>query len=304
MKLNRRNFIKSSSLIFSGLLLNTDELLSYTISDQAKDLRELRNSIGTFTKKGGTIGYYVDNDVLVVVDAQFPDTAKEFFGELKTKTNRNIDYLFNTHHHRDHTMGNYYLRQFTNDIIAHKNCPRLQHKQNDGTENESKVVTANITFDNEMYLTLPNEKITSSYLGVAHTSGDIVIHFENANVAHLGDLVFNNVYPYIDNTAECSVKSWIMVLDRVIKKFDSDTKFIFGHANKPENVVGTKEDVIRKRNYLEALYNYVEKLTNEGKTINEIANTNTIPGFDNIKELWDGARKMNLKATAEQVSKL
>lgn len=301
MNLNRRTFLKSSSILMGGIALQGHKSLETIIFQDSNKLNEIRSSIGTFNEKGGTIGWYVEGETVIVIDSQFPDTAKNFKSELETKTAGRINYLINTHHHKDHTMGNFYLKDFTENIVAHTNCPRLQIKQNKGKETESKVVTANITFDKKINFSLPKEKMTTTHFGQAHTSGDIVVHFENANVAHVGDLVFNNVFPYIDNTAECSVENWSKVLGKIINYFDKDTKFIFGHSNSTENTIGNIQDVKNKQKYLEALFEYVSGKARSGMTVDEIANTNTIPSFDNLIELWDGAKKMNLRATAEQI---
>lgn len=298
MSIDRRAFLKGSTILLGGILLQGNNRL-YNYVNGNGNFREINNSIGVYNEKGGTIGWYMDSDVIIVIDSQFPDTAKNFFNNIQKKTNNKINFLFNTHHHNDHTKGNYFLKNFTNNIIAHKNCVRLQTETNAG--NENNIVKANITFVDELKLTLPKEVITAKYFGQAHTGGDIVVHFENNNIAHLGDLVFNNVYPFIDNKGECSVKEWAATLERILKYFDNNTKFIFGHADSNENVLGQRDDLIRMQSYLIALYEYVYKNIKEGKTSEQIIETNTIPSFNNLKEVWEGARKMNLKATFEQI---
>ena len=300
MNLNRRSFIKSSSLLLGGILIHEKDIFGLSINE-VQNLRSVRNNIRIYNEKGGTIGCYVEGDTVIVIDSQFPDSASNFKNELNSLTTRKINYLINTHHHNDHTMGNYYLKEFTENILAHVNCPRLQIKHNKGKETEKQVVTANLTFENNLHISLPKEKLNTLYFGKAHTSGDIVVHFENSNVAHLGDLVFNNVYPYIDNSAECSIENWIVVLEKIENHFDMDTKFVFGHANNKDNVTGGIKELTKKRNYLEALYSTVSEQVKNGKTIDQISDSNSIPGFDNIIELWEGARKMNLRATAEQL---
>ena len=301
MNLNRRTFLKSSSVIVGSLILQGSKKLT-ALNLQSKNFREVKNNFGLFNENGGTIAWYVNNDEVVVIDSQFPDSAKNFMTDLKTKTSNKINYLFNTHHHRDHTMGNTVLREFTDKIISQKNCPELQVMQSKGKENEKLVVTADITFAEEIIVKLNNEIIKAKHFGPAHTGGDIVIHFENLNIAHAGDLVFNSAYPYIDNNGGGSVKEWIEALNKVIEYYDKDTKFVFGHADKDENVMGDKNDVVDMRNYLMTLYDYVEKLVKEGKSPDQIAETNIIPGTTERFEKWDGAKKMNLKNTAEQLT--
>lgn len=297
MNIDRRNFIKNSSLLVGGIFLNDGIHKKVFGKPNKPDIKIIRDKFGVYNEKGGTIGWFADKEDVVVVDAQFPETAENFMSEMKSKSIQKIKYLFNTHHHNDHTRGNTYLKNFTQDIIAHANCPRLQMQQNN---KDNTIVTADITFNEELKIKLGNENLTAIHFGQAHTGGDIVVHFEGINIAHLGDLVFNQVYPYIDNAGECSVENWIYVLEDILEYFDDDTKFIFGHAITDDLVTGNKNDIRKKKDYLEALYNYVNKQVLDGKSAEEIAETNTIPGFDNLKEKWDGARKMNLKATAEQ----
>ncbi len=300
MKLDRRSFLKTSSVFFGGLLLQGHKPIEHILFDQ-NNFRELRNTIGVYNEKGGTIGWYVKEDMIIVIDSQFPDTAKNFKNELDSKSTGEINYLINTHHHNDHTLGNFFLKDFTKNIVAHENCTKLQLKHNKGKETEGQVVTANTTFNNMWRIKLPDEYLTASHLGKAHTGGDIIIHFENSNIVHLGDLVFNNVYPYIDNNGECTVTGWVEVLDKILNQFDKDTKFIFGHANSNEKITGSKTDLIDMRDYLQSLIDYVALKIKEGKTLDQIAETNTIPGHNSRIELWEGARKMNLMATAEQL---
>jgi cyclase len=300
MNLDRRTFIKSSSLFLGGILLQGHKSLSSLRFDD-ENFRVIRKNFGLYNENGGTIAWYVNDDSVVVIDSQFPDSVKNFITDLKTKTSNKINFLFNTHHHRDHTMGNFVLREITDKIVSQTNCPRLQIKQSKGAEDEKMVVTADITFDDEMLIKLPKENVKSQFFGAAHTGGDITIHFENLNIAHLGDLVFNKVYPYIDNFGEGSVSGWIEVLEKVYNYFDTDTKFVFGHANINENVFGDKSAIMNMKNYLIALNNYVTEKVKNGMTPDQVAETNTVPGFDDKVEMWKGARKMNLKAAAEQI---
>ena len=56
------------------------------------------------------------------------------------------------------------------------------------------------TFSESWSQKVGRETITARYYGRAHTDGDAVIHFENANIVHCGDLVFNRRFPYIDRS--------------------------------------------------------------------------------------------------------
>ena len=293
--MNRKEFLKSVALIGSGLTLQGNTFLSFF---KGKDFtfQELRNGIGIYVNRGGTIGWLVNKDAVIVIDAQFPDTAEIFWSEIKKLTGRKIDILFNTHHHRDHTSGNVFLSEFSKSIVAHENCVRLQKTRNTGTELDKNKVYANITFDKSWSLTIGKENMFAYHLVPAHTGGDAIFHFVNSNIVHMGDLVFNGVYPWVNKDDEASLRGWITFLEDAINHFDNDTLFIFGHSYSPEKVYGNKDDLRYMRNYIEALLKIVSKLKSDGKTNDEIMKIESVPGFENMKALWDGALKANVKA--------
>jgi glyoxylase-like metal-dependent hydrolase (beta-lactamase superfamily II) len=302
MNYNRRSFIKSSSFLIGALLYPRKNILGAINFYNFEGIKKIGPNIGVYTEKGGTIGWYVSDDAVVVVDSQFPDSAQNFVLELKKKTNRKIDILFNTHHHGDHTSGNYYLKDFVEEIVAQENCVKLQKKFYGQGEQKDNQVYAGKTFKDDWQLDLGKEKIKAYYFGSAHTSGDAVLHFQNANVVHMGDLVFNNTYPYMDRPAGCTASGSIMVLEKVASVFDKDTKFICGHADIDENVTFSINELRKMRDYFTALLEFVNKEIKAGKSLTEILKAASVPGFTNLTERWEGAKDMNLKAAYEELS--
>ncbi len=299
--MNRKDFLKSALLIGAGFTLQGSRLFSF-VDSKNYTFKELRNGIGIYVNRGGTIGWLVNNDAVVVIDAQFPDTAEIFMHELQKKTERKIDILFNTHHHRDHTSGNTYIAKFTKSIVANDNCVRLQKTRNVGTELDKNKVYANKTFEKSWSASLAKEDLFAYHLVPAHTGGDAVFHFVNSNVVHMGDLVFNRVYPWVNKEDEASLRGWISFLDDAVNHFDNDTLFIYGHSYSPDKVYGNKEDLRFMRNYIEALLTTVKKLKSEGKKDVEILKIKSIPGFESMKALWDGALAANVKAALIELS--
>ena len=302
MKTNRRSFIKSSSLLMGALLYPAKNIFGTINFFNPEGIKEIGPNIGIYTERGGTIGWYVSDHAVVVVDSQFPDSAQNFVGELKKKTKRKIDILFNTHHHGDHTSGNFYLKDFVNEIVAQENCVKLQEKFYGKGERKEKQVYAGTTFKDEWELDLGNEIIKASYFGNAHTSGDAVLHFQNANVVHMGDLVFNHAYPYMDRPAGCTASGSIKVLEKAASVFDNDTKFICGHADTDENVTFSIDGLREMRDYFSALLEFVGKEMQSGKTLTEIQKAAGVPRFENLTERWEGAKDMNLKAAYEELN--
>ena len=285
MSLDRRQFVVLSALGFVGTL--GDRLVFAQAPAQAPtvpEFKDVRRNVGTFTARGGTIGYLVTPDAVVVVDSQFADTAPMFLKGLQPKTSRKIDFLINSHHHPDHTGGNKVMQPNVGKIVAHVNVPGLQKKQAATAKSEDNQAYADTTFDKDWKTTVGKETVSARYYGPAHTSGDIAITFENANIVHLGDLMSFQRNPRADRPAGASVPNWIPVLDRIVKDHSNDTVYIFGHSKVGERVTGSSKDLMDLRNYFTALVDYAKKQIAAGKSQEEIVKgTMAIPGFEHYE---------------------
>ena len=185
---NRREFLTTSSLALVGGAFGR---LPLRAQDATPRFEELRRNVGAFHMRGGTIGWLISDDALVVVDSQYPDTASACLSGLKMRSSRMIDVLVNTHHHGDHTGGNKVLRAATREIVSHANVPGLQRRQARQRGTVANQAYPDTTFDENWRMDAGDEVVSARYYGSAHTSGDVVVTFERANIAHLGDLLFN-----------------------------------------------------------------------------------------------------------------
>ena len=285
MDVNRREFVVLSALGFAGAFGSRSLFAQAPAGAPAQPptvpmFADVRRNVGVFTARGGTMGYLVTPDAVVVVDSQFADTAPMFLEGLKPKTSRKIDLLINSHHHPDHTGGNKVMQPNVGKIVAHVNVPGLQKKQAAQQKSEANQAYADTTFDKDWKASVGKETVSARYYGPAHTSGDIAITFENANVVHLGDLMSFQRNPRADRPAGASVPNWITVLERVTKDHGGDTVYIFGHSKVGERVTGSSKDVLELRNYLSALVDYAKKQIAAGKSQEEILKTAAIPGFE------------------------
>src|SRR5690606_2779307 len=109
-------------------------------------------------------------------------------------------------------------------------------------------------------------------------NGDAMIHFQNANIVHTGDLVFNRRYPFIDRSAGANIKNWINVLQKAMDQFDNDTLFVFGHSLDPEKYTGNKADIKAFQSYLESLLTCVGGQVKANQSLEELLKTPSIPG--------------------------
>jgi cyclase len=131
-----------------------------------------------------------------------------------------------------------------------------------------------------------DETITTRHYGPGHTGGDIVIVFEKANVAHMGDLMFNRAHPVIDRANGASIANWIVTLGKVAGDLPADTIYIFGHAGTGLPVTGSRADLQHHAGYLTALLEYVRAQVKAGKTREDVlALRDVIKGFEDYGPL-------------------
>ncbi|HVK97365.1 MAG TPA: MBL fold metallo-hydrolase [Flavisolibacter sp.] len=297
--MNRKIFIKNTALFAGAGLLLQHKAFAALLQRSNITVKMIRDNVGYFTERGGTIGFLLSNDGIVVIDSQFPDTAPHLIDDLKKRSAAPIKFLLNTHHHGDHTGGNIAFKGIVEHVVAHKNA-LINHKAVTEKNNTAdKQLYADLTFDDSMKLKIGREKIKSHYFGPAHTNGDAVYHFQKANIMHLGDLMFNKRPPFVDRSTGANMNNWIKVLDQVIKKSNRDTIYIFGHSLTPGEETGTAEDLKKFQDYLGKVLQFAEQEFKRGVPKEAFIKNTAIPGVTE----WSGQGiERPLTAAFEEVS--
>jgi glyoxylase-like metal-dependent hydrolase (beta-lactamase superfamily II) len=203
--------------------------------------------------------------------------------ELKKISSKPINFLINTHHHGDHTGGNLAFKGLAEKVVGHANCLANHQKIASAQKSQDKQLFADTVFQDQWKAKVGTERIQAHYFGAGHTNGDIVVHFENANIAHMGDLMFNKRFPFIDRAGGANIQSWINVLDKTVAKFDKDTLFVFGHSADPLKVTGGKEEIRAMQNYLEKLLSFVKNEIKAGKSKEDVLKAQSIPGAEDFQ---------------------
>lgn len=281
MPLSRRNFlISTAAAAATGALIPARFAQAWQTQTAVPVFTPIRRNIGYFTMRGGTIGYMVNPSGVVVVDSQFPPEAKACLDGLNARSKgRGVDVLLNTHHHGDHTGGNIAFRGVAKKVVAHKQAAEHMHAP-PGAEPPVDQLYPDTTFTDTWSTTVGDEKVTTKFYGRAHTSGDATITFEQANIVHMGDLLFNQRHPVVDRAAGASLHGWMSVLDGVAKDHDANTTYIFGHANTNLPVLGAASDLYLFRDYIGAVLALVDGHIKAGKSRDDmLAMREPLKGF-------------------------
>jgi cyclase len=281
--MHRRQFIRYSALGAGLLLLSPTDLLATLFQQDPWKIKMLTKDIGIFTERGGTILFYLSKKGIVVVDSQFPDQSKHLIDALKKQSNQPFQLLINTHHHGDHSGGNIAFKGMVPHVLAHENSKANQERVAKEQKKEDQQLYPDQTYITSWSEKHGKERITLHYFGAAHTNGDSLVHFEKANIVHMGDLLFNRRHPFIDRSSGASIANWILLLEKVQKQFTPKTTYVFGHAAEGYEVTGSGEDLEAFSDYLTKLLAFAEMEIKAGKTKEDFIKNTAIPGVTEWK---------------------
>ena len=301
MSPTRRAFVATSASAAAATLLRPAFAFGRQAQEAQAVFTPIRDNVGYFTMRGGTIGYLVNADAVAVVDSQFPEQATACIAGLNERSGgRAVDCLINTHHHGDHTGGNLVFRGNAKHVVAHAKAAEHMHNP-PGAEPPADQLYPDVTFTESWSTDLGDEKVWARHYGRAHTSGDIVVTFEQANVAHMGDLVFHRRHPVVDRAAGATLRGWMTVLDRTLADHPKDTVYIFGHAAVGLQPVGTWTDLARYHDYIGAVLTWVGDQIRAGMSRDDILAVQApLAGFEDFGPFGNpGAREIRTCAYEE-----
>lgn len=297
--MHRRIFIRNTGILTGSALLFQKQVLAGMFTSFDYSVRMLRRNAGIFTERGGTIGFLLSKDGIVVIDAQFPDTSLHLIDHLKKRSTHPFRYLLNTHHHGDHTAGNISFKGVVEHVVAHENSLANQKSVAEKANSLDRQLLPDMSFKEDWMMKMGDEKIKAYYYGPGHTNGDAIYHFDEANIMHVGDLMFNKRHPFVDRSAGASMEGWIKDLDKIIRKADKDTIIIFGHSLNPGEETGTIEDLKKFQDYLGKVLNFAEDEVKKGTSKEDFIKNTSIPG---VTEWTGNGIERPLTAAYDEVS--
>jgi glyoxylase-like metal-dependent hydrolase (beta-lactamase superfamily II) len=185
---------------------------------------------------GGNIGLSVGDDGAFVIDDQFAPLSEKILAAIAAVTDADVKFLVNTHFHGDHTGGNEAFGAAGALIVAHENV-RARMSTDQFREIFNQPIPASpagalpiVTFTDEMTFHWNGDTIRAIHVAPAHTDGDTILYFQNANVIHMGDTFFNGFYPFIDVSSDGDIDGIIAAGYRALAISNEDTAIIPGHG--------------------------------------------------------------------------
>jgi cyclase len=172
-------------------------------------LEEVVDKVYAFVQPDGSwglnnAGILLGERGLTLVDTAFTESRARFLRQTAERLSAHpVRTLVNTHHHGDHTYGNFLFPEAT--VIGHRLCREAvlatgleTQKYFPGVDwGEIEIVAPSVTFDDRLTLHVDVMRLDLISMAPAHTTNDIVVWLPEHRLLFAGDLVFNGGTPFV-----------------------------------------------------------------------------------------------------------
>lgn len=223
------------------------------------------------TGPGGNIGVSTGDDGVFVIDDKFDRFGEEIIDVIKTLSDQPIRFVVNTHYHGDHTGANSKLKTTGATVVAHEN---VRARMGISFENKlfGRTIEAtdpsqwpDLTFSENATFHMNGQTAKVIHTPHAHTDGDAIIYFVEANILHMGDNYFNGMFPYIDVDSGGSLQGMIDSHQVALDLINDETRVIPGHGP-----LASKADLKGAQTLLIGIQNRVKQRIDIGEDLETI----------------------------------
>jgi glyoxylase-like metal-dependent hydrolase (beta-lactamase superfamily II) len=235
------------------------------------EVQRLRPGLHLLSGAGCNVVAWVGPDGAVLVDSGTAQSAPQLLEAVARLSPDGVLFVINTHWHPDHTGGNERLGRSGVLAVSQENVRLRMSEPQDLREYAAEVPAASavalpvITFEDAVTLNLNGDRLLLLHAPAAHTDGDGIAWWEQANVVHLGDVFYAGGYPFLDTTSGGSLAGLVAALETVLSRADALTLIVPGHGP-----VSTRADLAAYRDMLVAIGSRVRELAEQGRSLEEV----------------------------------
>jgi cyclase len=223
------------------------------------------------TGRGGNIALAVGDEFAFLVDDQYAPLTPKLLAAVRGVTDKPVRFLVNTHWHGDHAGGNENMAKAGVILVAHDNVrTRMSTEQftelfNRRSPPSPRAALPVVTFGESVTFHLGNETVHVVHVPPAHTDGDAIVHFVQANTIHMGDTYFKDTYPFVDLSSGGSFEGVIRAADVALGYANDSTRVIPGHGP-----LANRADLKKYRDVMVQVRDRVAALIRQGKTREQV----------------------------------
>jgi cyclase len=248
---------------------------------------KLADNFYTLEGQGGVIGVLTGPDGVFMVDSQFAPLSNKIAAAIKQVSGgAPIKFMVNTHVHGDHTGGNENFGKMGVTIIARPELRNRLVHPNPGPNGQPGMSMPSsglpsITYNGRINFRMDGEDVRVLAIPRAHTDGDSIVQFVNADVIMTGDFYRSVQFPNIDRANGGSLLGMEDGLARVASLCGPNTRVVPGHGEMVD-----RNAVIAHRDIILAVHKKVADLIRQGKSQDEVIAAKPAAEFSSkIKEV-------------------
>ncbi len=224
---------------------------------------------------GGNMAVIAGESHVAMIDDSMPPLAETLRTHVENTAGRSIDFMVNTHVHGDHAGGNAHFAASGTVVFAHDNIRKRLQEDASGAGGPGGLPV--VTFGDGVTFHLGDIEARVIHMPDAHTDGDAVIFFPDANVIHTGDILFHAIFPFVDLESGGTVDGFIAAQKKIWAMADDDTRIIPGHGSLTDRA-GLEADIemlVKSRNLVQAL-------VDKGMSEEDIVAANPLAEFESF----------------------
>ena len=296
---NRRRFLASGAAALWAS--------SRIIKGQQQGPARLTDKLAVLDGGGASVLAFSGGDGIVLVDSGAPRSGDQVMAALKTfAADAKVQTLFNTHYHLDQTGNNEMFAATGAKIIAHERTREWMATdywipaEERYEKARPKAARPTVTFKTTGTLKAGAEQIDYGYLLLAHTNGDIYVHFKNSNVIAVGDVASPLRDPALDWFTGAWIGGRLDAMDTVLELANDQTRIVPAYG-----AVMSKAEFKAERDMMEEVRVRLFKQVREGDGPKDMLEGGVLKGlartwndpykflYDACKGLWAHHDKMD-----------
>lgn len=232
---------------------------------------------------GGNMVLQTGADGNILIDSSFSTAVPKIREAIAAMSAARPYALINTHWHIDHTDGNAGMHEAGFTVVAHANTRKRLSEPHEMKALQMELPAApaaalpTIAFADSLRLWNNGDTVDLVHFGPAHTDTDIYIHFQKADVLHLGDTWFNGIYPFIDESTGGSIGGMIRANEKALALAGGSTQIVPGHGP-----LGSKPELQKFHDMLAAIRDKVAAFKQAGASEQEATAKKPTAEFDAV----------------------
>src|SRR5712691_1897820 len=231
---------------------------------------------------GGRMGVLVGPDGIFMVDGSYAPVTDKVVAAIRKFSTEPLRYLVNTHSHPDHCGGNPNIVTLGALLLARETAREqiskpLPAAAGDAASRTDPTRLPVVTYGlgEPVNIRMNGETINVIPVRPAHTSGDSLVRFENADVIMIGDFYRNYGYPFVDTTNGGTLAGVLEALEVTMQLAGTDTRLVPGHGT-----MINRADIVPYRDMIVDVQTTVQQMIDAGKSLHEVLAAKVTAPYD------------------------